>query len=384
MKISNLAKHYPISGIRVMKKLGKQVPNCIDLCSGDPDFDTPPHITHAACRALQEGLTHYAPGEGSDRYRRAAADKCSRQFGTKYINHNICACLGAVQGVMMSLMAVVDPGDEVLLPDPGYTCYEGQVRCCGGVAVRLPLKKEQNFLPDPNTLQRLITPKTRAIVLNYPHNPSGAVLTKEAFDPVAEIIKKHGLYVISDEVYEAFVYTESGHYSPIQNPNICDRVLSVHSLSKTYAMTGWRVGYVLAHEDLICQVAKMQEAMAACLPTFVMEAAAQALSGPQQDVEKMKEIYRHHRQLLHNALSPLPNIDLFVPDGGFCALADISASGLDDKALAKRLLFESGVLTCPGSVFGVQGANYLRLCFARNTRDIESAAKKMVQFFSCL
>ena len=384
MRISKLAKDYPLSGIRAMTKLKKQAPGCIDLCSGDPHFGTPKHIVDAACCALQNGMTHYAPGAGTDSYRAAAANKSSDQFGAKYINDNICACLGAVQGVMMSLMTVVDPGDEVLLPDPGYTCYEGQVRCCGGVAVRLPLKKEAGFLPEPDILRRCITPKTRAIILNYPHNPSGAVLNRQAFDPIAEIIAKHNLFVISDEVYESFVYGEREHFSPIQNPLICDRVMSVHSLSKTYAMTGWRVGYVLAHKDLISQISKMQEAMAACLPTFVMEAATAALKGSQQEVLQMKETYRLGRQILKEYLTPLPSIDFFTPDGGFCALVDIQKIGLYDTELAKKLFFDFGVLTCPGSVFGPQGQNTLRLCFARDSRDIETAAQRMCKFFNCL
>lgn len=384
MQISNLATNYPLSGIRQMFVLGAQHPGYVNLCNGEPDFFTPQNIKDAACKAILENQTKYAPAAGTPNFRQSVADKYTRQFGKTYTQDNVCASLGGVEGVMMSLMAIINPGDEVIIPDPSYTCYPGQVELLGGKVVRVPLYEEDGFTLTPQTLQKYITPKTKAVILNYPNNPVGAMLTMDKANALAKVIAEHKLYVISDEVYEAIVFDGREHLSLAQVDLIADQVIVVNSLSKTYAMTGWRIGYVLANEQVIANIAKMQEPLAACLPTFILEAGAEALNGPQDAVHAMREEYAARRELLVKGLSTIDGLKVFQPEGSFCTFVGIKDLGLSSDTFAKRLISEGGVLTCGGNVFGKMGEGYLRVCFANSQEAVIEGVKRISNFVNTL
>jgi len=279
----------------------------------------------------------------------------------------------------MSLLAVIDPGDEVLLPDPGYTCYEGQVRLCGGVPVRFPLLKKDGFVPNPDVVKKHITPKTRAIILNYPHNPTGAILSKNNLLQLADVLVKHRLYIISDEVYSEFVY-EGSCASPLSLSRLCDRTIAVSSLSKTYAMTGWRLGYITAHPALISQISKTQEAMASCLPEFVLDAGAAALNGPQSCVAQMRKAFQKRRDLLLQGLADIRCFRPIVPAGGLCAFFDISSTGITGHQFALQLLQQANVLTCGGEAFGSEGKNCLRISFCADEKKLIAGISKIKEF----
>ena len=381
MQISELAKNFPTSGIRRMFVLGAQHPGYINLCNGEPDFNTPDYIKEACCKAIMDNHTKYAPAAGTTAFREAVAAKYCKQFGVgKYTADWACASLGGVQGIMLSLMAILNPGDEVIIPDPSYTCYPGQVEVLGGHVVRAPLYEEDGFTLTPEILEKYITPKTKAIIINYPNNPVGAVLTMEKAQALAEVILKHDLYVISDEVYENIVFDGKKHLSIAQVPGLEEHAIVVNSLSKTYAMTGWRVGYVFAAPKLIEQIAKMQEPLAACLPTFTLDAGAAALNGPQDAVLQMQQEYQARREILVDGLNQIDGLKVFKPEGSFCTFIGIQNFGMDSNTFAERLLTQGGVLTCGGNNFGKMGEGYLRICFANSQDAIREGVKRIENF----
>ena len=378
--LSNIAANFPASGIRAMFDVAAKYPGYANLCNGEPNFETPDNIKEAAIRAIRDGQTRYAPEAGTMEFRQAVADKYTRQFGRTYGPENVCASLGGVEGVMLTLMAIIDPGDEVLIPDPSYTCYPGQVEVLGGKVVRVPVYEADGFKLTPETLERYITPKTKAVIVNYPNNPIGSMLTPEAAEGLADVIERHGLYVISGEVYEAIVFDGKKHYSLAQVERIKDQVIVVNSLSKTYAMTGWRIGYCLGSAELIFHIGQMQQSLAACLPTFVLAAGTEAISGPQDAVEAMAKEYAARRDILMQGLSGLPKIKLFHTEGSFCTFINVKELGKRSEEIAIDLIAKAGVLTVGGQAFGRMGEGYLRVCFANSQEVIREGVSRISQY----
>lgn len=387
-QISNVAANFPASGIRAMFDLAAHYPGFMNLCNGEPNFETPDNIKQSACDAIWGGMTKYSPEPGLPVFRQAVADKYTKQFGVQCKPTNVCAALGGVEGVMLSLMTIMNPGDEIIVPNPSYTCYPGQVEVLGGKVVRVPLYEKDGFKLQPEVLEAAITDRTKAVVLNYPNNPIGAVLTMEDAEKLADVIEKHNIYVISDEVYEVIVFDGRKHLSLAQVPRIRDKVIIVNSLSKTYAMTGWRVGYVVANEELISYMGKMQQTIASCLPGFVMKAAADAISGPQDAVEAMVKEYSERRVILLEGLSKVPMMKTFDTEGSFCTFINIKEllehTGWTSQIFAENLLKDAGVLTCGGSVFGSMGEGYLRVCFANSKEVIAEGVKRIDQYVRSL
>lgn len=368
-QISDFAAHFPASGIRAMFEIALNYPGYANLCNGEPNFETPQNIKDSAIKALLEGQTRYAPETGTPAFRQAVADKYTRQFGKTYYPENVCASLGGVEAVMLTLMAILNPGDEVIIPNPSYTCYPAQVEALSCKVVRVPLYEKDGFKLQPDVLEQYITPKTKAVIVNYPNNPIGAVLTPEAAERLATVIEKHNLYVLSDEVYEAIVFDGRKHFSLAQIDRIRDQVIIINSLSKTYAMTGWRVGYCVANAELIFHIGKMQQSLASCVPTFLLQAGADAISGPQTAVEEMVKEYSARRDILVEGLSKIPKIKCFYTEGSFCTFINIKELGIPSNQLAQDLIEKAGVLTVGGRSFGEMGEGYLRVCFA-NSQDV--------------
>lgn len=379
--ISDLAEKYPVSGIRKMFDLAAGKTDIVNLCNGEPNFDTPENIKQAAIRSIQNNETRYANEAGLPAFRQAVADKYTRQFGRPFAPENVMAAAGGVEGVVLSFMTVLNPGDEVIIPDPAYTCYEGQAKLLGAKVVRVPLKEEHGFRLQPEDLEAAITDKTKIVLLNYPSNPVGAVLTPEAGEALAKVILKHDLLVVSDEVYEEILFDGRTHYSIAQATGMADHVLVVNSLSKTYAMTGWRVGYVVSSNlDIMRKMTKMQQALISCLPGFVMAGAAEAISGPQDAVEDMQRQYARRRDLMTGLLSEIPGFKVFKTEGSFCVFINIKDYHVDSFEFCKEILENAGVLTVPGTAFGTQGQGYIRMCFANSDDNIVKGVGRIREY----
>jgi len=379
--LSKLTLNYPMSGIRAMFDMAVDYPGAINLCNGEPNFETPAHITESCVKALREGKTKYGTEPGLPAMREAVANKYTKQFGRPYDMDNVMITLGGVEGIFMALMTILNPGDEVIIPDPAYTCYMGQTLTLGGVPVRVPLYEEHGFRLQPDDLERAITPKTKAIVITYPSNPLGAVLDRSDGEALAKVIEKHNVMVISDEVYEKIIFDGREHFSLAQIESIKDKVLVVNSLSKTYAMTGWRLGYVVGTDkDVMRHMFKMQQAVASCLPIFIMQAGADAINGPQDCVEEMRQQYERRRDLLYNGLKEIPGMKPFRTEGSFCTFINIKDFGVSSWEFSKELLVNAGVMTIAGTAFGEMGEGYLRICFANSDENILEGVKRIREY----
>lgn len=382
--ISKRAEHYPKSGIRAMFDLAAKYPGALNLCNGEPDFKTPEHIKKAGMKAIAENFTRYGTEPGLPEMRRAVAEKYRREFGGyDYAEENVMITIGGVEGILLSLMAILNPGEEVIIPDPAYTCYEGQVLALGGVPVRVPLYEEYGFRMQAEDLEKVVTSRTKAVILSYPSNPLGAVLTREDGEKIARVIEKYDLMVISDEVYEKIIFDGRAHFSLSQIPSMRNRVIVVNSLSKTYAMTGWRIGYIVCtNERLMPSLFAMQQAVASCLPVFVMKAGHAALTGPQDCVEEMRRRYENRRNLLVDGLGSIPGIKCFRTEGSFCTFVNIKYFEKPSLMFSRDLLVKGGVITVAGSAFGQQGEGYLRVCFANSEEIIEQGVERIRKFVS--
>lgn len=381
--ISRLALNYPSSAIRDMFRLAASMDDLVNLCNGEPDFDTPQHIKDSAKRALDAGMTKYATEPGLLTMRSAVARKYTGQFQKPFDLDQVMISIGGVEGIFLCLAATMNPGDEVIVPDPAYTCYEGQILTLGGKPVRVPLFEENGFMLQPEDLEDAITDKTKAVILCYPSNPLGAVLKREDGEKLARIIKKHQILVISDEVYENIIFDGRKHFSMAQIDEIADQVLVVNSLSKTYAMTGWRLGYVVSSNRTIMQhMYTMQQAVASCIPTFIMQAGADALNGSQDCVEEMRREYERRRDLIYSGLCDIPGMKPFKSEGAFCIFVNIKAFHTDSHTFSMKLLQGARVMTIGGQAFGSQGEGYLRLCFANSEENISEGIRRIKAYLA--
>lgn len=379
--VSDLARNYPTSAIRNMFVMAKDYPGWVNTCNGEPNFPTPKHICDAAIRSIEAGETKYSTEWGIDELRDAIAEKCCRDIGPGYERKHVIATTGGVGAVMIAMMTIVNPGDEVILPDPAYTCYEGQILSMRGVPVRVPLREENDFLFDPADLEAAITPKTKAIIMNFPSNPLGSALTQENADQIAEVVRKHDILVVVDEVYEKIIFDGRKHISLASIEDIRDHVIVANSFSKTYAMTGWRLGFIACtNDDINDNLYKMQQSFISCLPVFIMRAGVAALTGPQDCVEEMRVQYERRRNMLYEGISEIPGMVPFKPRGSFCMFINIKDLGMSSQTLAERLLKEAGVLTVAGSAFGQRGEGYLRMCFASSDENIQEACRRTKKF----
>ena len=384
-RISETARNYKQPEIGKMFRLAAEYSDTINLCNGEPDFDTPMHIVDAAYNALCNGRNKYSPDPGIPSFREAVADKYSAQFGYPFEAQDCLASLGSSEALWLAMAALLDPGDEVIIPDPSYHSYEAQANSVGAVPVRVPLREENGFQLDPKELERYITMRTKAIVLNYPSNPIGAVLKREDAEKLAEVILKYDLFVISDEVYEKLVFDGRAHFSMAQIPKMKDHVIIVNSLSKSYAMTGWRIGYIVCKEkELINSMSVIQQTVASVPPTFIMHAAAAAINGPQECVEDMRRQYERRRDLLYDGLCDIPGVKPFRTEGSICTYINIKGIteqfAITSSDFAISLLKKGKVISLPGTAFGPMGEGYLRLCFANSDENIMEGVRRIKSF----
>lgn len=350
--------------------------DCLYLHLGEPDFDTPPHIIHAAQEALSEGWTHYTPDRGIADLRRLIAEKISRENHVDYdFENEILITAGGQAALHTAIMGTINSGDEVLLLAPFYPPYLANVQLAGGSPVVVPTKSEENFNPNLEIIEDHITKKTKALILHSPNNPVGSVYREEILAQLVQLAEKKNFFIISDEVYEKFVYGENPHWSPASFPNAKDRVILTNSFSKTYAMTGWRVGYIAAPQQILLQFLKYHHTINICANAVAQKACIAALEGPQACVQEMVAEYNRRRLHLVEKLKELPNIQCSPPQGAFYIFADIREFNLPSLEMAKYLVQEAGVLTANGSGFGAEG--FIRLSYATKIEQIDKAVDRM-------
>ena len=358
---------------RALEATGREV---IHLEIGEPDFDTPANIREAAKRALDGGATHYAPYPGIGDLRAAIARDYTARRGLEVPADRVFVTVGGKGVMYYAILALVDPGDEVIVPDPGYPIYASVTRFVGGTAVPLPIRQANDFRVDVDELARLVTPRTRMIVINSPANPTGGVLTRGDLERIAAVAREHDLVVLSDEIYSRIVY-EGEHVSIASLPGMAERTIVLDGFSKTYAMTGWRLGYAIVPESLAFAFGRLIINSISSATTFAQVGAVEALDGPQDAVDAMVAEFRARRDLVVDGLNSLPGVRCLRPTGAFYAFPDISGTGHTGDELAHRLLHEAGVSVLSGTAFGDVGTHHVRLSYATSQDQIRRAIEKM-------
>jgi len=358
---------------RALEAQGRSV---VHLEIGEPDFDTPENVREAAKRAIDAGRTHYPPFPGIPELREAIAADSAKRRGFAPDPQNVFVTVGGKGVMYYAILALVDPGDEVIVPDPGYPIYESVTRFVGGTAVPIAIRQENNFRLDPDELASLVTPRTKLIVINSPANPTGGVLTKGDLERIAAIAIEHDLVVLSDEIYSRILYTGE-HSSIAALPGMAERTIVLDGFSKTWAMTGWRLGYGIVPSWLNRGFGRLIINSVSGATTFAQVGAVEAIAGPQDEVDRMVAEFRARRDLVVDGLNALPGVTCLRPEGAFYVFPEISGTGLTGAELADKLLNEAGVSVLAGTAFGQVGANHIRLSYATSRENLEEALRRM-------
>ena len=366
---------------RALQAEGRDV---IFLQIGEPDFDTPENVREAAKRALDAGETHYAPFAGIPALREAIADDATARKGFPVTPDRVFVTVGGKGVMLYAILGLIDPGDEAIVPDPGYPIYESLVRFIGGTPVPIPIRMEHDFRLDVDELASLITPRTRMIVINSPANPTGGVLTQGDLERIAELAQRHDLVVLTDEIYGRIIYDGVEHVSIASLPGMADRTIVLDGFSKTFAMTGWRLGYAIVPPSLVGMYGQLIINTISCAPTFAQVGAVEALRGPQGPVDAMVEEFRARRDLIVDGLNAIPGVRCLRPSGAFYAFPDISGTGLTGAELADRLLQEAGVCVLAGTAFGGVGRDHVRISYANSRENLALALERIGQFVAGL
>jgi aminotransferase len=371
----------PPSGIRRFFDILATMDDVISLGVGEPDFDTPERIVAAGVRSLHNGRTHYTSNYGTVELRRALAAHLERRYGVAYDPATeLLITVGASEAVDLALRATCDPGDEVILHEPSYVAYEPAVVFAGGTVVHVPTRLEDDFALDPAAVEAAITPRTKALFLGYPCNPTGAVLPDDVQDELAAIAERHDLLVYSDEIYDRLAYGSYRHRAFSALPGMRDRTILMGGFSKAYAMTGWRVGYLAAPAAVLEGIVKVHQYGIMSAPTTAQDAALEALVGGEADVERMLAEYDRRRRLVVDGLNAL-GLRTFEPRGAFYAFPEVtSTTGLSSEAFAQGLLEEERVAVIPGSAFGPSGEGHVRACYATSFEQLEDALGRIERF----
>ena len=381
--LSSRAMELKPSGIRKFFDILEEMQDVVSLTVGQPDFDTPWHIREAGIRSLEEGRTYYTSNSGTVELRREISAYQKRRFGLEYDPKNeIIVTVGGSEAIDLPLCAVVNIGDEVIVPEPCFVCYSPLVTLAGGAPVTINLRAENDFRLTAAELEAAITPKTKAVVLAFPNNPTGAVLDGNDLENLAEVIRRHNILVISDEIYAELTYGER-HVSIASLDGMRERTIIAAGFSKSYAMTGWRLGYTLAPPEITTQMLKIHQFAIMCAPTASQFAAVEAVRNGDEDIEFMKAEYDGRRRFVVSGLHDM-GIDCFVPRGAFYVFPDISGFGMTSEEFCGRLLREKHVAIVPGTAFGECGEGFARISYAYSLRHLEKALKRMEEFINDL
>ena len=376
VQASKRASTCPASGIRAMGALAAGYKNVLNLGIGEPDFNIGANVPEAMKKAIDDGKNKYSPTAGIAPLRAAIARKLKRENNIDCAPESVMMSNGACGAIMTTILGVTDPGDEVLLPDPAWSNYQGQVHTAGCKAVFYPLLEEHKFHVRAEVLERYITPKTRLLLLNSPSNPTGGVTTREELQEIADLMKKHDIAVISDEPYEQLLYDGAEHVSIGSLPGMQDYVFTANTFSKTYAMTGLRIGYVQGPVEIVKSLCKLQEGMGSCVNEPSQWAAIEALEGSQDYVEEMRKTYAASRKILVDGLNSLPGVTCLAPEGAFYVFPNISKHGKSHD-VAIDWLKRAQILSIPGTAFGAAGEGYIRMCFAVSESTIRETISRL-------
>jgi aspartate/methionine/tyrosine aminotransferase len=366
------------------KALEAQGRSMVYLQIGEPDFDTPAHVRDAAKRALDAGETHYAPFAGIPALREAIAADVTARKGFPADPAQVFVTVGGKGVMLYAILGLVDPGDEVIVPDPGYPIYESLTRFVGAKAVPVPIRMANDFRLDVGELASLVTPRTRVLVLNSPANPTGGVLTRQDLEAIATLAIERDLWVLTDEIYGRILYDGAEHVSIASLPGMAERTITLDGFSKTFAMTGWRLGYAVVPPALQETYAQLIINTVSCAPTFVQVGAVEALTGPQDDVDAMVREFRVRRDLIVDGLNEIPGFDCPTPSGAFYVFPSVAGTGLSGAELSDRLLHEAGVCVLPGSAFGGFGEEHIRISYAASQEQITEALARIRRFVAGL
>ena len=359
---------------RALEAQGKEI---IHLEIGEPDFETPRHIIEAGMQAISDGFTHYAPTAGLPELREAIARNSREVRGTDTDPANIVVTPGAKPIMFYVLLALAEPGVEVIYPNPGFPIYESMIKFAGATPVAMQLMEETGYHPDIDALPDLITDKTRLMIINSPENPCGSALTKEELEKIAGIVMQHpGLYVMADEIYKDILYT-GDHYSISSIPGMQERTIILDGFSKSYAMTGWRMGYGILPEELVPHIVKLAVNSVSCAAPFTQKAAVAALEGPRDEVEAMVAEFGIRRRLIAAGLRSIPGVNCPEPEGAFYAFPSIKETGLTSIEFETKAMNEAGVALLSGSAFGEYGEGYVRLSYANSQENIQKAISQL-------
>ena len=358
------------------RDLERQGRSIVHLEIGEPDFDTPEHIKEAAMTALREGQTHYTPAAGLYEAREAVADHVETVRKVPVDPAEVVITPGSKPIMFFAILALVNPGDEVIYPDPGYPIYESVTKFVGGVPKALPLREERGFRIDPDELRALASSKTRLIVINTPHNPCGSTLTREDLEVIAEVAQRCDAFVLADEIYWQITY-DGGHSSIMSLPGMKARTILLDGFSKAYAMTGWRLGYGVMRQDLAARIAQLMVNSNSCAAAFTQLAGIAALRGPRGPVEAMVAEFRRRRDVIVSGLNAIDGVHCAVPSGAFYAFPNVKRIEGNSKRLAEYLLADGGVACLSGTAFGTQGQGYLRFSYANNIENITEGLRRM-------
>ena len=381
--VSEKSKGMPRSVIREMFAMQTGLEDVVSFALGEPDFTTPKHIIDATIASFQRGETHYTPNTGIPALRKAVSETYAKR-GLSYRPEEILIGAGGVSVLNLACGAILDVGDEVLIPDPGWPNYRGMILQWGAVPVPVAVREEDGFMYTAEALRRAITKKTKAIIINSPSNPTGGVASAETLGQIADLVKEQDLYVISDEIYHELVWSGEPYTSIAQFPGMKERTVVMDGFSKQYAMTGFRMGWGAAPQEVIVTMTKLLENMLSSVNEGVQWGGVAALTGDQSCVEEMKRVYLRRRELMVNGLNSIDKISCLMPRGAFYAFANISRTGLSSREFAVRLLQEKHTVVVPGTGFGQAGEGFIRLSYATSEEKILEGLKRMGEFVKSL
>lgn len=379
-RIANRMNRIPFSGIRKVfekvNELEKQGKDIINLCIGRPDFDTPGHIKDQAKEAMDSGLVHYTSNYGLEELRNALSKKLKKDNNLDYEASQIIVTVGANDAVFMTMMATLNPGDEVIIPNPTWPHYESCAEMAGAVPVEVPLKEENGFILAVDDLEKAISERTKMLVLNTPGNPTGGVYSEDDLAEIARFAQKHDLLVLSDEIYEYLIYDQAKHFSIAALPGMKDRSIIVNGFSKAYSMTGWRLGYVAAPLDIISAMIRIHQYTVTCATAFVQAGGVSAITSSQECVTHMVSEFDKRRKMVVSRLQDIEGINCQAPKGAFYAFPSIKEMGMTSEEAAYHFI-NHGVAMVPGSAFGSFGEGFLRISYASSYENLEQAMDRV-------
>ena len=376
-------KNMPPSGIRKYFDMVNEMEDVISLGVGEPDFLTPWNVTEAGIYSLEQGHTHYSSNAGFVELRNEIAKYLYRKFDLSYNPlDEIIVTVGGSEGIDIALRALVGPGDEVIIPEPSFVAYKGCTAFTGATAKVLNLKAENQFKLTPEELEEAITPKTKVVIIPFPNNPTGAIMTRDELAAIVEVLKDKDVIVISDEIYAELCYDEK-HVSIASFPEMKEKTLVINGFSKAYAMTGWRLGYLCGHPTLISQMKKIHQYAIMCSPTTAQYAAIEALKHGDDSIEEMRREYNRRRRVLVDGFKKM-GLECFEPLGAFYVFPSIKSTGISSDEFCEQLLINEKVLTVPGNAFGECGEGFIRACYASSMDNIIEALKRIERFVKTL